>query len=257
MSQRSRLLPSIAKSLTSMLNLSDNQALKEKLASATAVRQPDLRLSSPIKGGNNTKAILKMRLWSIAQKGLYYAPTPKGLRASSSLPMASQDEQSQDETLLSEAILGETEYFNDDCNTTEPELEFYPESNQSEPELDLGFNFDESEHSSSMIIFNDNETGHPTKTLEEHRFTHSPHIARMEADCQATSPYIRTLSIPNSEDTQTDHEGMLDFDTNLVEDIPALSSQTSFSYSPHSYARPLVDLCDDYDDEMLCDDLSA
>lgn len=260
MSQRSRLLPSIAKSLTSMLNFSDNQVLKEKMASVTAVHQPDLRHSSPTTRGNDTKAILKMKLWTISQKRLYHAPTPKSLRTSSSLPIPNQEEQTQDETLLSEAISGETEYFDDNCNT-EPELEFYSATNESEPELVLDFNFDESEHSSSMI-FDGNEIGHPAETLEELHFddqkTVPPHSASVEADCQVKSPYTRTLSLPNSEDTQMDHEGMLDFDTNSVENVPGLSSQTSFSHSPHSHAGPLVDLCDDYDeDEMLCDDISV
>ncbi|KAJ0420750.1 hypothetical protein BJY00DRAFT_283468 [Aspergillus carlsbadensis] len=78
MNQRARLIPSIAKCMASLLKLSNNRSLQERLAYIKEQARTDNQtsISSNI---DDMKAFLKETLWRIAQKQLYNTPTPKPL----------------------------------------------------------------------------------------------------------------------------------------------------------------------------------
>ncbi|KAL4785752.1 hypothetical protein BJX76DRAFT_355800 [Aspergillus varians] len=258
MSQRSRLMLSIAKSLTSMLKLSKNQALKDRVASVKAIHHPDVDASNPLSNGDDTKGILKTKLWTIAQKKLYHAPIPKHLRPSNPFPDLEYDERYQDENLLLETITEGTAYFDSDCDDINYELNLYQDSNEPELTLDLH----ETGASNSSMILEDNPTEHSAEISgEHHHYAPKTNLlcASIKEAYYPTSPYTPTISLLDSGCTDAD-QGMLDFDFdfNLAGEstAPALSSQTSFPHSPHPYADPYIDLCEaENEDEMLCDDL--
>ncbi|KAL4921218.1 hypothetical protein BDW62DRAFT_198226 [Aspergillus aurantiobrunneus] len=251
MNQRSRLMPSIAKSLASMLKLSHNQALKDRLASAKIAHNSDVGTLAPLSNDDNTKTILKTRLWTIAQKQLYHAPAPKRLRPSGSFLDPDQAEQNQDENLLSETLTEGTACFDDDCSPIDCKMDIYLDSNEAAPESDLGL--DETGESSSIMILGDNHTEHSTETADGHfNISEASPLPLSTKVTNQTSLYTHPISLPQSEYTETDQE-ILEFDFDSVQELPFVSSQTSLLHSPHFYDGSLMNICED-EDVMLCDE---
>ncbi|KAL4873158.1 hypothetical protein BDV12DRAFT_192651 [Aspergillus spectabilis] len=150
MNQRARLMPSIAKSLTSLLKLSDNQALKDRVASVIVA--PDSFSSSPtLMTEDHTKAMLKTRLWSIAQKRLHHAPTPKQLKPSNTFLDPEQNEQLRDEILLSE-----TPTFDEENEALQYEFGLHSDSDA----LAFLSDFEEIGGSNSVMILENSSTEH-------------------------------------------------------------------------------------------------
>ncbi|KAL4809050.1 hypothetical protein BDV18DRAFT_157987 [Aspergillus unguis] len=253
MHQRSRLMPSIAKSLTSMLKHSDNPTLPNKIVSARMVR--NLRLDhSALTEENEIKDTLKTRLWTTAQKRLYHAPTPKHWKRSANLFRdENQDEQVQDDNLLKE------EMTEDGLTAADLELELFRDDNEAE--LDNEFHWIETDDgfdSHSMII-EDIHTSHSVQISEDdniHQF-HPPTSVLFPS--QDTNP-------PQSPDT---HKSLLSFSEHPESDDEMLDqgpdpigeslypedrehsqppSQTSFSQSQnlHLYTQPFISSCGNY-----------
>lgn len=287
-------MPSIAKSLTTLLKHSDNQTLKNTVFSALPIRDPRSgnQIASP--SDDETKSALKKRLWAIAQKRLYQAPTPKHLKHSlSSLHDSNRtvQDQDKDETLLSEAITEETVYFDDDDLITDGDPEFLLDAFPDDNELDLKNqdNYMQTEESSSSImILEDTRAQSPpefpeTEQQEQMTFTTSPLPTE---DFCPNSPDTNASLLSLSGHTEPDHE-MLDSNFDLAEDIQFPSNQsqsqdtsglqdlysyshpgnssceggmpsshTSFSHNPSFYVGPHMNEEEFEDlDEMFCDDL--
>ncbi|KAL4964787.1 uncharacterized protein BDV14DRAFT_200599 [Aspergillus stella-maris] len=287
LSQRSRLIPSVAKSLTSMLERSDNQALKDKVSSIKLPRHPDLDASNSPTGGNgaNLKSKLKTGLWTITQKRLYHAPTPKHLKpCPSPISEPEPDETSylDDDDILTEHMSENSALFDDDCSTVYIGLDLHsdlyadsindnPEP-EPEPDLDSQLDIDETDAQSSSIMIlgdNDNHTEHSAaieiETLEDqdHIYTY-PSNRKPIPTAQQYIPFLfpegagsipsykSTMPIPPvSTLTDSDHE-MLDFDFDTPDGHErSLPSQKSYSLQ----CQPgLSSEGGEDEDEMLCDE---
>ncbi|KAL3481603.1 hypothetical protein BJX99DRAFT_253522 [Aspergillus californicus] len=174
MNQRSRLIPSIAKSLASIIELSDDQQLKDKLTTLIEKHGSDPGIvTSAATSLEDTKTILKTRLWRIAQKRLHNTPIPRQLKALPSFTNAAENESDQDGPLL-ESVSEQTAYFADnfeehDASNHGPAVHIH--SNDGDIELMYDFDFDldidgTSEQASAMI-FEDNCTEKSTVMLDD------------------------------------------------------------------------------------------
>ncbi|KAL6236121.1 hypothetical protein BDW75DRAFT_207783 [Aspergillus navahoensis] len=292
MNQRSRLMPSIAKSLASMLEHSDDQTLKDKLAVIETAPNSNSRSPASSAGGNSAKATIKARLWTIAQKRLYSAPIPKHSRPPSDHVLGpDRDDEAWDENLFSEIVTEELAYIIDDPVDAVNGLDFHSEICSDGNEHYLDFDVDEAEEEThSMMILEDFHTENSESILRElpkdlalRANSLGPSIDKITL----TPPHTSTSSIPLSfgdrNETSSDHE-MLVMDSDSAEDFPSLSSQAFSPYSHYVYDRSRIDLraddispnqayksfrCsenldwellageneDGYDIEMLCDNL--
>ncbi|KAL4927197.1 uncharacterized protein BDV17DRAFT_134067 [Aspergillus undulatus] len=265
MNQRSRLTTSIAKSLTSMLDRSDNQALKDKLASIQTSHSSNFDTTNPPKNDDhpNTKTILKTRLWTIAQKRLYHAPTPKHLRKFSNIVLNPvNDEHGYEDNLITESISEHTVYPDDDCYSHDSKTlhhsdlcsESINKEPEPEPELISELEFQGiDERSSSIMILGDNNTDpladmdilgdYIDTSIPKPENPHLPLHFKEEPDPSLTLPYAHTISVPvKPAMPDSDHE-MLDFDSCTLEGFePPYPSarQIYFSTLPHSYHEPFV-----------------
>ncbi|KAL4798852.1 hypothetical protein BDV19DRAFT_385934 [Aspergillus venezuelensis] len=286
-SQRSSLIPSVAKSLASMLDRSDNQALKDKIASIKLPRHPDVDASSsPTDGsGANLKSKLKTGLWTITQRRLYHAPTPKHLEPCPwpvSEPEPNEISYLDDHDILAEHLSENSALFDDDCCTIYSDLyrhsDPYADSIDNEhecdpdPDLDHDFDFDDTdERSSSVMILgdNDNHTEHSAAIeiemlKDQDRIYTYPSKPKPIPTAQpsnsfqfpdgigAIPSYNPTVRIPPvSTLTDSDHE-MLNFDIETPDELErSLLSQTSYSLQcqPGQSSEGRED-----EDEMLCDE---
>ncbi|KAL2833382.1 hypothetical protein BDW59DRAFT_156878 [Aspergillus cavernicola] len=236
MNQRSRLISSIAKSLASMIELSDNQQLKGKLASLQTSHNTELGMSTlpPLE---DTKTILKTRLWRIAQNKLYKTPTPKQLNPLHSFFDTEQNDHSQDENLLSETVTEETVYFNDDLDAFNHGPDLYPDDSD-----DLGlkfddFDFDETGETASSMILEDTRTERSAKTSEECLL-----LMEIDRGSETISP-----SYTRHDNIESDHDIAI-YDS--LEEVD--SSQTFFSDHLQLFAEKSVS---EHCEEMLwCED---
>ncbi|KAL4938995.1 hypothetical protein BDV06DRAFT_214644 [Aspergillus oleicola] len=268
--QRSRLMPSIAKSLASMLEHIDNQALKDKIDSFKSAHDPILDTPAH-ENSKNLKSILKARLWIITQKRLYNAPTPKHLKASSNSAIESEPNAHfhlENEDLLTEGLTENTVIFGDGCCTIYSEIDLHSDldadSNSNEPDLDSELDLHEtSERSSSIMMLGDNLTDLSAEMnleiLEDHLQTYTCKFNPPRSfpfsfpEDGSTAFYERAIS-PGSSMTNSDHD-MLDFDSYTPEefDRPSPLTQTTFSPNPQFHAGPMNKEEED-EDEMLCDE---
>ncbi|RDW57088.1 uncharacterized protein DSM5745_11570 [Aspergillus mulundensis] len=251
MNQRSRLIPSIAKSLTSLVGHSNDQTLKDKLASTGSVLSSSSHISISQRS-NNLKTIIKTRLWTMAQKRLYSAPTPKHLKHSSNqLPGADSDEKAQDENLLSETMAEESAYIGDDPIDADYGLDFSSEICPDGSEHNLIFDYEEcgDEYDSIMILEDSNTTNpapFPGEPLEDLALRGNL-PAHFKDKMSLTSPYTCTSSVPLSfashERPDTDLE-MLDVDSESANGFPPPPSQKSSPTDHHGDDQEFIDLCE-------------
>ncbi|KAL5000731.1 hypothetical protein BDV10DRAFT_192756 [Aspergillus recurvatus] len=292
LNQRSRLMPSIARSLASMLKYSNDQTLKDKLAVTETVPNSNARSPASSAGCDNTKATIKTKLWTIAQKRLYNAPIPKHSRPPSDDVLGpDDDDDAWDENLFSEAMTEEQVYIGDDFVDAVNNLDFHSVLGSNGTEQYLGFDVNGTEEEShSIMILEDLHTEYSTAISREF-----PKGLALRAkspgapvDKITSTPfYTRTSSIPLSfgdrNETDSDQE-MLNMDSDPVEDFPSSSSQAFSPHNHHVYNRSQIDLLEDetppsqvqksftcsqslgwepltgenedrYDIEMLCDNL--
>ncbi|KAL2812807.1 hypothetical protein BJX63DRAFT_432315 [Aspergillus granulosus] len=155
MNQRGRLIPSIAKSITFMLKLSNNRSLRTKLANTGDTHRSDNGTSaSP--NNNDTNKVLQTRLWHIAQKRLYNTPTPKQLNYRRFFLEWGHYMQHQDDDMLLENSIEGTDYIgdaSDDYNNSDLEFGLLTHPGDEPVKLTL----DEPGEYCSSIIFEDSE----------------------------------------------------------------------------------------------------
>ncbi|KAI9371554.1 hypothetical protein BJX61DRAFT_543564 [Aspergillus egyptiacus] len=235
MNQRSRLIPSIAKSLASMIELSDDQDPKEKFSVLEAPHTFSSGAQSGATQTEDTKRILKTKLWRIAQRGLLKAPTPKQLctpRRFFDLQHESEhDRRSQDEPLLSETASEATVYFEDACDEydysrhpSHDEEHFYLD-NHDEFLLELDLNDMRDEISEMML--EDSIHGDITAPGQRNGISRRPSYTSM---------------IQCSEGHASDDELL-----SVSEEV--YSSQTTFADFTRSFAERFSSECDE---QMLC-----
>ncbi|KAL2867897.1 uncharacterized protein BJX67DRAFT_351559 [Aspergillus lucknowensis] len=156
MNQRGRLVPSIAKSIGSILRLSDNLSLRHDLAVASGLESPNLGITTP-SNDKNMNAMLHTTLWRIAQKQLYNAPSPKQLNRPQCFLDLDQNGQNQDRDLLLGTSTAGTDHIGDGYHaSTDWDLEssLFPDRGS---EL-IEFNRDETGGSNSSMIFGGSHT---------------------------------------------------------------------------------------------------
>ncbi|KAL4985377.1 hypothetical protein BDW68DRAFT_165354 [Aspergillus falconensis] len=292
MNQRSRLMPSIARSLASMLKHSSDQTLKDKFAMTETVPISNWRSPASSAGCNNLKGTIKTRLWTITQKRLYSAPVPKYSRPPSDHVVGPDgDDEAWDENLFSESMTEEQVYIGDDPVDAVNALDFHSEigSNGNEHYLDFGVEETE-EESHSIMILEDFHTEYSAPISRE--FPKDPNLRAKSPGAPidkiiSTPFYTRTSSTPLSfgdrDETDSDQE-MLNIDSDPPEDFLSSSSQVFSPHNHHVYDRSRIDLREDeispsqtqkpftcsqnldweplagenedgYDFEMLCDNL--
>ncbi|KAL3468292.1 hypothetical protein BJX64DRAFT_282470 [Aspergillus heterothallicus] len=156
MNQRGRLIPSISKSIVSILKLSNNRSLQDKLINIRESFKSDSEAPTSPNIDDDSKMYLQKKLWRIAQKRLYYTPTQRKLKSRRFFLEWSQDRQQRDDDMLLEELVDGTEYTGDvydaynDCSLGYGLLT-HPGDETFEPAL-----YEQGECDSSMI-FEDSE----------------------------------------------------------------------------------------------------
>ncbi|KAL4906479.1 hypothetical protein BDW74DRAFT_176801 [Aspergillus multicolor] len=253
MNQRSRLISSIVKSLTSLVTRSNGQTLKDKFATTEPVLNSSSHTSlSP--RNNNLKTINKTRLWTMAQKQLYSTPIPKHLKHSSNqLPGSDSGEEAQHENLLSETMTEGLAYIGDDPIDADDGLNFSSEICSDGSEHSLIFDYEESddEYDSIMILEDSNTTRPapiPEKYLEDLALrSNFPALSKYKINI--TSPESRTSSGPlsiTSQDRPGTDQDMLDVDSESVKGFPSHPSQESSINAHHEEYQAFIDLCESH-----------
>ncbi|KAL4763267.1 uncharacterized protein BDW70DRAFT_148742 [Aspergillus foveolatus] len=226
--QRSRLMPSIAKSLALMLKRSNDQTLRDKLAVGETVFASDLR--SPVStGGDSTKSMIKTRLWDVAQKRLYSNPTLKHSRPCSDHVLGKDgNDGAWDETLLSETMTKELVYIGNSPVDADNDVDFHSDicSNDNESCLDIDAEKAEEESRSIMIL----EDFHTESSVPIDKLTPTP-------------PYTHTsvpLSFGDRNEIDSNQE-MLDMDFDPAEDFASPPSQAFPPDYHHVYDRSRIE----------------
>lgn len=216
-------MPSIAKSLALMLKRSNDQTLRDKLAVGETVYASDLR-SPASTGGDSTKSMIKTRLWAVAQKRLYSAPSLKHSRPCSDHILGTDGNDGAWDDLLSETMTEELVYIGNSAVDADNDLDFHSDicSNDNELYLDIDAEKAEEESHSMMIL----EDFHTESSVPIDKLTPTP-------------PYTRTSSVPLSFGDRNEidsNQEMLDMDSDSAEDFASPSSQ---AFPPHNH-----DVCD-------------
>ncbi|PYH95159.1 hypothetical protein BO71DRAFT_483184 [Aspergillus ellipticus CBS 707.79] len=110
MLQRSQLIPSLEKSITSMLRLPMNQSLQHKINHLKEQNTPQ----SSVTDRFDTKNVLRASLWRIAQKQLYNPQAAQKLSLIESVSNLRTKYQVWEDTLITDSQPGEMEYMHDD-----------------------------------------------------------------------------------------------------------------------------------------------
>ncbi|KAL2852818.1 hypothetical protein BJY01DRAFT_86731 [Aspergillus pseudoustus] len=112
MNQRGRLISSIAKSLASMMKLSNNLSFRERLANTNGSHESDGEIPiSPDTG--DPKMFLQTKFWRIAQKRLYNTPIPKQLNHRRIFLEWGENKQHKDGDMLLEDSVERTDCIGD------------------------------------------------------------------------------------------------------------------------------------------------
>ncbi|KAL4819124.1 hypothetical protein BDW67DRAFT_155286 [Aspergillus spinulosporus] len=226
MNQRSRLIPSIAKSLASMLKRSSDQTLRDKLAVGETVLTSDLRSSVSSTGGDSPKSMIKTRLWAVAQKRLYSAPALKhSMPCSDHILSTDGDDRAWDESLLSETMTEELVYIGNGPVDADNDLDFHSDICSNDNELYLDFDVEEAEGESHSIMI-----------LEDFHTESSVPIDKLTS----TQPYTRTSSVPLSFGDRNEIDSsqeMLEMDSDPAGDFLSPSSQAFSPHNHHVYDR--------------------
>ncbi|KAL3487095.1 hypothetical protein BJX62DRAFT_241316 [Aspergillus germanicus] len=115
MNQRARLIPSIAKCMAYWLKLNHSRSRQERLAYIRKQNRTE-NPTSISSYNDDTKVFLKESLWRIAQKQLYNTLTPKQLNHQRFFLEMGLDRQNNNEDMLLEESMEETEDLGDAYN---------------------------------------------------------------------------------------------------------------------------------------------
>ncbi|GIK03672.1 hypothetical protein Aspvir_007746 [Aspergillus viridinutans] len=134
MNQRSHLIPSIAKSLASVLKTTKNPTLQSRINELQALHNPRTEVSQAT-GSTDFRAAIQTALWKIAQKQLYDSRASRKLSASDAVTTSADHYRGAEEDLLSEVGMDD---FHDDLNSESREIydsDWYLGSNSEDPEF--------------------------------------------------------------------------------------------------------------------------
>ncbi|EDP50076.1 hypothetical protein AFUB_064070 [Aspergillus fumigatus A1163] len=102
MNTRSHLIPSIAKSLASVLKTTRNSSLQSRINDLQALHNPRTD-ASHAPGSTDSRAAIQTALWKIAHKQLYDSRASRKLSASDAVTTSADDYRGAEEDILSEA----------------------------------------------------------------------------------------------------------------------------------------------------------
>ncbi|KAG2024532.1 hypothetical protein GB937_003724 [Aspergillus fischeri] len=159
MNQRSHLIPSIAKSLASMLKTTTNPTLQSRINNLQALHNPRTE-ASQAPGSTDFRAAIQTALWKIAQKQLYDSRASRKLSASDAVTTSANDYRGAEEGLLSEVGMDD---FHDDPNSENHEIcdsDSYLGSNSEDLE------FMKEDETNSVLSFDGNYSHHSIDMLE-------------------------------------------------------------------------------------------
>ncbi|GFF61043.1 hypothetical protein IFM62136_04872 [Aspergillus lentulus] len=158
MNQRSHLIPSIAKSLASVLKTSRNPTLQSRLNDLQALHNSQTEASQTPRS-TDFRAAMQTALWKIAQKQLYDPRASRKLSASDAVTTSADDLRGAEEDLLSEVGMDD---FHDDLNSENHEIydsDYYLGSNSEDQELM------EEDETNSVLSFDGNYSHHSIDML--------------------------------------------------------------------------------------------
>ncbi|PKX93106.1 uncharacterized protein P174DRAFT_489719 [Aspergillus novofumigatus IBT 16806] len=157
MNQRSQLIPSIAKSLASVLKTTRNPTLQSRINDLQASHNPRTE-ASQAPGSSDFRAAIQTALWKIAQKQLYDSRSSRKLSVSDDVTTSADDYRAE-EDLLSEVGM---DNFHDDLNSENHEIydsDCYLGSNSEDLE------FMEEDETNSVLSFEGNYSHHSIDML--------------------------------------------------------------------------------------------
>ena len=270
MNQRSQFIPSIARSLASMLERSENPALQHRktLLESSYRPQPD---SSPTPDTSVVRASIKQSLWRIAQKGLYKPEASTNLRPLESVSSLGEEYSTLEHATLFTAPATEeanyidekdTESYNSYLGSETDEFEFL----EMEPESDQEEEQDEEKHSILPAI-EDAHTNPSIDMLDNASDENDDEYMELDTtdlddtiDADHADPYYYTSPTPASQKLvsygyeqppPSDSSEMLTSDSvelDIVDDPNSLpTTATSISID-----IDLEELIDEDNDDMLC-----
>ncbi|KAF7114344.1 hypothetical protein CNMCM5793_008296 [Aspergillus hiratsukae] len=159
MNQRSHLIPSIAKSLASVLKTTRNPTLQSRINDLQALHNPRTEVVSQATGSTDFRAALQTALWKIAQKQLYDPGASRKLSVSDAVTTSAENYGGAEEDLLSEVGMDD---FHGDLNSESHEIydsDCYLGSDSEDPE------FIEEDETNSVLSFDGNYSHHSTDML--------------------------------------------------------------------------------------------
>ncbi|KAF7166455.1 hypothetical protein CNMCM5623_000110 [Aspergillus felis] len=158
MNQRSHLIPSIAKSLASLLKTTRDPTLQSKINDLQALHNPRTEVSHAT-GPTDFRAAIQTALWKIAQKQLYDARASRKMSALDAVTTSADHYRGTEEDLLSEVGM---EDFHKDLNSENGEIydsDCYLGSNFEDPE------FIDEDETNSVLSFDGNYSHHSLDML--------------------------------------------------------------------------------------------
>ncbi|KAH2163895.1 hypothetical protein KXW33_003470 [Aspergillus fumigatus] len=164
MNTRSHLIPSIAKSLASVLKTTRNSSLQSRINDLQALHNPRTD-ASHAPGSTDSRAAIQTALWKIAHKQLYDSRASRKLSASDAVTTSADDYRGAEEDILSEAGIDD---FHDILNSENHEVcdsdsyvgsnsEYLEFMNEDEMNSILSFDGNYSHHSIDMLGHDDTE----------------------------------------------------------------------------------------------------
>ncbi|RHZ73500.1 hypothetical protein CDV55_108964 [Aspergillus turcosus] len=159
MNQRSHLIPSIAKSLASVLKTTRNPTLQSKINGLQALHSPRTEVVSQATWSIDFRAAIQTALWKIAQKQLYDPGASRKLSTSDAVTTSADNYTGAEEDLLSEVGM---DNFHGDLSSENHEVydsDCYLGSNSEDSE------FMEDDERNSVLSFDGNYSYHSTDML--------------------------------------------------------------------------------------------
>ncbi|GFF27040.1 hypothetical protein IFM61606_09873 [Aspergillus udagawae] len=158
MNQRSHLIPSIAKSLASLLKTTRDPTLQSRINGLQALHNPRTEVSQAT-GQTDFRAAIQTALWKIAQKQLYDSRASRKLKALDVVTTSADHYREAEEDLLLEVGMDD---FHDDLNSENREIynsDCYLGSNFEDPE------FIDEDETNSVLSFDGNYSHHSLDML--------------------------------------------------------------------------------------------
>ncbi|RHZ57164.1 uncharacterized protein CDV56_103329 [Aspergillus thermomutatus] len=159
MNQRSHLIPSIAKSLASILKTTRNPTLQSRINDLQALHNPRTEVSSQATGSTDFRSAIQTSLWKIAQRQLYDSRASRKLSASDALATFTDDYRGAEDDLLSEVGMDD---FHDDLNSGKHEIydsDCYLGNDSDDP------GFQQEDETNSVLSFDGNYSNNSTDML--------------------------------------------------------------------------------------------